>query len=156
MPHIHDKIDFTVEVFVVHKNKVLLRRHDKYGIWLSVGGHVELDEDPNSAVLREVREEVGLEIELFHENDYWPIKNDQYQELIPPQFLNRHRINENHEHVTLVYFARSKSAELILSEKEKSSKCRWFTKQELLDLKSQFTNNIQTYALTALEKLGKN
>ena len=59
MAHIHEKIYFTVEVFVVYGNKVLLRKHDKYGIWLSVGGHIELDEDPNQAALREVREEVG-------------------------------------------------------------------------------------------------
>ena len=45
MPHIHDKIDFTVEVFVVYKNKVLLRKHDKYKLWLSVGGHIELEDD---------------------------------------------------------------------------------------------------------------
>jgi len=55
MPHIHDKIDFTVEVFVVHQKAVLLRRHDKYKIWLSVGGHIELDEDPNQAAIREVK-----------------------------------------------------------------------------------------------------
>lgn len=54
MAHIHEKIDFTVEVFVVFQNKVLLRKHDKYKIWLSVGGHIELDEDPNQAALREV------------------------------------------------------------------------------------------------------
>ena len=61
MPHIHNKIDFTVEVFIVYDNKVLLRKHDKYGMWLSVGGHIELDEDSNQAALREVKEEVGLE-----------------------------------------------------------------------------------------------
>ena len=64
MPHLHEKIDFTVEVFIVHKNRVLLRLHDKYRIWLSVGGHIELDEDPNQAAIREVKEEVGLDIEL--------------------------------------------------------------------------------------------
>lgn len=52
MPHIHEKIDFTAEVFVVYKNKVLLRLHDKYKIWLSVGGHIELHEEPNQAAVR--------------------------------------------------------------------------------------------------------
>ena len=56
MAHIHEKIDFTVEVFVVYQDKVLLRKHDKYGMWLSVGGHIELDEDPNETALREVKE----------------------------------------------------------------------------------------------------
>lgn len=30
MAHIHEKIDFTVGVFIVHDGKVLLRFHDKY------------------------------------------------------------------------------------------------------------------------------
>ena len=47
MPHIHEKIDFTVEIFIIYNNKILFRKHDKYGVWLSVGGHVELYEDPN-------------------------------------------------------------------------------------------------------------
>lgn len=46
MPHIHEKIDFTVEVFIVHENKVLFRMHDKFKKWMSAGGHIELDEDP--------------------------------------------------------------------------------------------------------------
>ena len=38
MSHIHEKIDFTVEVFIVHKSRVLLRMHDKYKKWMSVAG----------------------------------------------------------------------------------------------------------------------
>jgi len=30
MPHLHDKIDFTVETFIVYNDRVLLRMHDKY------------------------------------------------------------------------------------------------------------------------------
>jgi 8-oxo-dGTP pyrophosphatase MutT (NUDIX family) len=60
MPHIHEKIDFTAETFIVYKNKVLLRLHDKYKFWASVGGHIELHEDPNEAAVREAKEEVGL------------------------------------------------------------------------------------------------
>jgi ADP-ribose pyrophosphatase YjhB (NUDIX family) len=68
MSHIHEKIDFTVGVFVVYKDKVLLRKHDKYNLWLCVGGHIELDEDPNEAALREVKEEVGLDVTLWNGN----------------------------------------------------------------------------------------
>ena len=107
MPHIHEKVDFTVEVFVVYKNTVLLRKHDKYKVWLSVGGHVEIDEDPNQAAIREVKEEAGLDAVLDNSLQTFT-KNDQdYHELIPPYFVNRHRINAKHEHVTLTYFAKS-------------------------------------------------
>lgn len=152
MPHIHDKIDLTVEVFIVYQNKVLLRKHDKYKIWLSVGGHIELDEDPNEAAIREVREEVGLEVKLYGNNSS-SLKTDNYRELIPPQFMNRHRINENHEHVCLVYFATSNSDKLILSKTEVSDDCKWFAKEELDDSKYELKDNIKTCAKSALEKL---
>ena len=150
MPHIHDKIDFTVEVFIVHDDKVLLRKHDKYKIWLSIGGHVELDEDPNQTVVREAKEEVGLNITLVGKA---PGLNDSqdYKELVSPVFLNRHRINDTHEHVTLTYFATSKSADVVQGIGEVSEELRWFTKEELDDPKYDIKEHIKQYAKAALE-----
>ena len=56
MAHIHEKIDFTVAIFVVHDEKILLIHHRKLDKWLPLGGHIELDEDPEQAALREARE----------------------------------------------------------------------------------------------------
>jgi 8-oxo-dGTP pyrophosphatase MutT (NUDIX family) len=67
MAHIHEKIDFTVAIFVVQEAKVLLIHHRKLNRWLPLGGHIELDEDPEFAALREAREESGLEVELIGE-----------------------------------------------------------------------------------------
>jgi len=152
MPHIHDKIDFTTEVFVVYDNKVLLRKHDKYGIWLSVGGHIELHEDSNEAAIREVKEEVGLDVELYHDGSTL-IDIGDYKDLIPPQFMNRHKINDTHEHVTLVYFAKANSDKLSLSETEKSDACKWFTKEEIESNEYDIKPAIKKGALTALDKL---
>lgn len=155
MPHIHDKIDFTVEVFIVYKNTVLLRRHDKLGIWLSVGGHIELDEDPNEAAVREVKEEVGLDIELDDRLKTVYEDSERYMELIPPISLNRIKVNENHEHITLVYFARAGSNKIKeLSVREKSEACKWFSKEELQS-DSMIVENVKKFALKALEVLGK-
>ena len=109
MAHLHEKVDFTVEVFIVFEDKVLLRRHDKYDKWLGVGGHVELDEEPNQAAIREVKEEVGLEVELIDRSRRLQIEDSGYSELIPPRYMNIHDINEVHKHLSLVYFAKSKS-----------------------------------------------
>lgn len=152
MPHIHDKIDFTAEVFVVHNNKVLLRKHDKYGIWLSVGGHIELDEDSNEAAIREVKEEVGLDVELYHEGSHL-LNVEDYKDLILPQSMNRHRINDTHEHVTLVFFAKADTDKLSLSETEKSDACKWFAKEELEDPRYDIKPSILKDALAALDKL---
>ena len=62
MAHIHEKIDFTVAIFVVQKGKVLLIHHRKLDKWLPLGGHIELEEDPEIAALREAKEECGFEV----------------------------------------------------------------------------------------------
>ena len=151
MPHIHEKIDFTSEVFVVYNNKVLLRKHDKYNFWLSVGGHIELNEDPNEAAVREVKEEVGLSVELYRKNSIPCFESEKYKELIPPEFVNRHRISDTHEHVTLVYFAKSFTDQLILSEKEKSKECKWFNNLELDEEYYGISEPVKFCAKRALE-----
>lgn len=151
MPHIHEKIDYTADVFVVYQNTVLLRKHDKYKIWLGVGGHIELDEDPNEAAVREVKEEVGLDIVL---DGYIPERaEDHSKDLIPPAYLNRHNISDTHEHISFVYFAISKTDKIVETiEQEKSEEVRWFTKEELIADES-IVSNVKYYALKALEKL---
>jgi 8-oxo-dGTP pyrophosphatase MutT (NUDIX family) len=156
MPHIHEKVDFTVEVFIVYNNKVLLRKHDKYKMWLSVGGHIELDEDPNQAAVREVKEEVGLDVELFHNSSIPMESRDHYKELIPPVFMNRHRINEKHEHLTMSYFARAKTDKLILCDDEVTEECRWFTSEDLDNKKFDVKPHIREYAKAALKALKNN
>jgi 8-oxo-dGTP pyrophosphatase MutT (NUDIX family) len=44
---------------------LLLGDHRKSGLWLPPGGHVEEDEDPHQAVIRETREELGIAAQ-FH------------------------------------------------------------------------------------------
>ena len=55
---------FTVSGFVVHAGRVLLHWHPKVRAWLPPGGHVDANEDPTEAVVREVQEETGLQVEV--------------------------------------------------------------------------------------------
>src|SRR3712207_9415045 len=55
---------FTVAVFVVWEGKVLLHLHRKLGMWLPPGGHIDRDELPDDAAVREVLEETAAEVEL--------------------------------------------------------------------------------------------
>ncbi len=152
MPHIHEKIDFTVEVFIVYQNTVLLRMHDKFKQWMSVGGHIELHEDPIEAAHREVKEEVGLEIELVG-NPLIFDGADHTRELLPPVALNRHRVSATHEHITFVYFARAQSDKTVVTYADDASEeCLWCTKEDIL--KMELWSNIKEYALEALKRLG--
>lgn len=154
MPHIHEKIDFTVSVYVVFEDKVLLRLHEKYHCWFPVGGHIELDEDANAAALREVKEEVGLEVELIAPPHAQPLPNSDtggYRELIPPHFLNIHAINETHQHHDFTYFAKSISDDV--KPENNDDQWLWLTRDELL-AHADIEERIKSYALAALEAAG--
>lgn len=154
MAHINEIIDYTAETYVVFQNKVLLRLHDKYNLWLSVGGHIELDEDPNQAAIREVKEEVGLDVELCEELLSFKGQNENYKELIPPFFMNIHKISATHRHVTMVYFAKAFSDRVVEQAEDKSGRWRWMTKKEIENAQDM-KNSIKFYALRALEKLAE-
>lgn len=155
MSHINELIDWTVEVFIVHKNKVLLRFHDKYKIWLSVGGHIEPNEDPLEAAVRETKEEVGLDVEIYNKLLPFYEEDESYKELIPPFFLNIHKISESHRHIALTYFARAESDKISEQPKEKSGGWKWLTKNEVMTDK-EIKRPVKFYAVKALEELEKN
>lgn len=154
MSHIHEKIDFVADVFIVYKNKVLLRMHDKYKIWLAVGGHIELHEDPAEAAVREVREEVGLDVELFGNPKASTGNDPGYRELLPPKYLNRHFVvgNSGHEHISCVYFAKATTDNVIPEQPDEE--WRWLTKEEIEQNALPLKANIRAYALEALRELG--
>src|ERR1700741_4569761 len=112
MAHIHYAIDFTVAIFVVQDHKVLLIHHRKLNQWLPLGGHIELDEDPEQAALREAKEESGLDVELL--GDRPPTTEPGTRALLAPRFLDIHRITETHEHIGMIYFARPRDASVVL------------------------------------------
>ena len=150
MAHIHEKIDFTVAIFVVHQAKVLLVHHRNLGKWLPLGGHIELDEDPEMAALREAREESGLEVELL--GDRPPTTEPGTRALIAPRFLDIHRITDTHEHIGLIYWARPKRGTLTLSVTEHHD-IRWCSSADLDALQPPMTEAVKWYCRQALEEV---
>ena len=150
MAHIHEKIDFTVSVFVVHDEKVLLIHHRKLKKWLPLGGHIELDEDPEIAAIRESEEESGLQIQLIGERP--PTSGDGTRALIAPRFLDIHRISETHEHIGMIYWATCKTSKLRLAEDEHLA-IQWYSKEELDNLHPPITKAIKWYCLKSLEEV---
>jgi 8-oxo-dGTP pyrophosphatase MutT (NUDIX family) len=171
MAHIHEKIDFTVAIFVVHDGKILLIHHRKLDKWLPLGGHIELDEDPEQAALREAKEESGLDVELLGERP--PTTSPGTRALIAPRFLDIHRINDTHEHIGMIYWARPKVG---------SSRCddsgghpqgspqrgvpttlaawehhdiRWCSREDLEKLSPPMTEAVKWYCRQAIEEISR-
>jgi 8-oxo-dGTP pyrophosphatase MutT (NUDIX family) len=151
VPHIHEKIDFTVAIFIVQAGQVLQVHHRKLGKWLPVGGHIELDEDPEQAALREAREETGLEVSLVGERP--PVTEPGTRALIAPRFLDIHRISDTHEHIGLIYLARPVSGGVTLAAAEHWD-IRWCGVADLEQLTPPLSGAVKWYALKALEEMG--
>lgn len=99
----HTGRHFTVAVFVVWEGKVLLHHHRKLGMWLPPGGHIEKDELPDDAALREVWEETGVRVALVGERR--EDVEDPVQ-LHRPAGVQLEDIGPGHQHIDLIYFAR--------------------------------------------------
>ena len=151
MAHIHEKIDFTVAIFVVHQDKVLLIHHRKLNKWLPLGGHIELDEDPEIAALREAREESGFDVELV--GDRPPTTEPGTRALIAPRFLDIHRISDTHEHIGMIYWARPRGGDLALAVEEHHD-IRWCSVAELDALVPTMSNAVKWYCRKAVEEMG--
>ncbi len=150
MAHTHEKIDFTVAIFVVRDGKVLLIHHRKLDKWLPLGGHIELDEDPEIAARREAKEESGLEVELLGERP--PTTEPGTRALIAPRFLDIHRITDTHEHIGMMYWARPRQGSVTLAGEEHHD-IRWCSSADLDSLRPAMSNAVKWYCRKAIEEI---
>jgi ADP-ribose pyrophosphatase YjhB (NUDIX family) len=98
---------FTVTGFVVEGGRTLLHWHPKLSIWLPPGGHVDPDEDPVQAVLREVLEETGITAEIVAHQPPYAFEN--VAQLPPPFSIIVADVgsgDEMHQHIDFAYVVR--------------------------------------------------
>ncbi len=118
---------FCASVFVmdIPKKKILLVKHKKFNRWVQPGGHIESEETPEEAAIREVYEETGLKIELLGE--HFPREDD----FIRPLAIQKNRNKQGDLHIDIVYVAVPlKEQSLIFDEKE-SLAIGWFSRNDL-------------------------
>ena len=99
---------FTATGFIVRRGSIALHWHPKVRAWLPPGGHVEPNEDPVQAVVREALEETGLKVEVVGTT---PLLGLSYPEEVTPPFTimveDIHDPVEGfHKHIDMIYFCR--------------------------------------------------
>lgn len=131
--------DFTATAFVIWRGRTLLHQHKKLGLWLPCGGHIEPNELPDEAAVREVLEESGVPVELVGER---ALEVKVPRQLIRPRGVQLETIYEGHEHIDLIYFARPvEGYDGALLEEDSS--LGWYNREELAGL--ELTEEIRAW-----------
>lgn len=147
MPHINENYDFVIAAYVVFEGKALLVYHPRYEMWTPVGGHIELDEDPEETLVREIREEAGLEVEILGSKPTiaWP----GTKFIHAPHFIDVHEANPPHKHIALTYFVKAINNHSVKSSEH--TQMRWFSLEDLENEADKFTGPVKFYAQEAIK-----
>lgn len=126
---------FTASTYVINDSATLLHKHKRLDQWLPPGGHIDRDELPHDAAVREVAEETGLDVTLVTEED--SIESDTVRSLPQPRYMQLANINVcdghvGHQHINMIFYAQSENRTLIPMDGEvPASNWEWFTAEEL-------------------------
>ncbi len=118
--------EFCASVFIIDPStkKILLVKHKKFHKWVQPGGHIEKNETPEEAAMREVWEETGIKITLL--GDRFPRESDY----IRPLGIQCNRNLMGQIHIDITYPAiPNRDQELIISDE--STDIGWFSREEL-------------------------
>lgn len=117
---------YTGTVYILFEDRVLLHFHKKFNKWLPPGGHVEPNELPHEAALREAFEETGLRVQIIEQEN---IKIDEKNAIsIPRPYLTLLEhipaigSEPPHQHIDFVYVGTTDTPETNGVEE-----CRWFS-----------------------------
>lgn len=101
------KKHFTASAIIIDNGKVLLVNHKKLGVWIYPGGHIEENETPDQTVMREVKEETGLDVEIIGKKDKsLSDYNVDVSALYIPYAILCELIGGNHYHNDMVYLCK--------------------------------------------------
>jgi 8-oxo-dGTP pyrophosphatase MutT (NUDIX family) len=150
---------FVATVYAVHDGAVALHEHDKLEMWLPAGGHLDRDELPHEAALRETEEELGLAVDLVAPQE--AITSETVRSIPQPQHFLVEDINvhENgavgHQHVDFIFYGAAPSQAITPQPDEQpASDWRWFTPADLRARSDEIPADVVEVGLRAIEAVG--
>ena len=123
------KRHFTATGFLVFNGSVLLHWHAKVLEWLPPGGHIEPNEDPVQAVLREIKEETGLRVEIYG-TPYLKESGGFPCAIAEPRHILIENIDDPvdgvHQHIDMIYYCK------LTDPQQKMDNWVWVSQDQLM------------------------
>lgn len=135
------KKQFTATGYVVNPEatRMLMIFHRGLQCWLPPGGHVDPDEFPGDAAVREVFEETGVRAEHMRENSLDLEVDDRKESQLPMPFAMAAQLipesskDVEHIHMDMMYLLEADDTVGTTSAEEEIEGLAWFSRQEVLD-----------------------
>ncbi len=130
---------FCASAFIINPDtkEILLVKHKKFKKWVQPGGHIEHDETPEEAAIREAYEETGVKVKLL--GDRFPREDD----FIRPLGIQKNRGTNGDLHIDIIYPA-VPVGNISPNVSSESLNVRWFKREELDNL-NLFPDILITY-----------
>jgi 8-oxo-dGTP pyrophosphatase MutT (NUDIX family) len=143
--------DFTVATFVLHEGKTLMLWHKKLSMWLPPGGHIDPNELPDEAAVREVKEETGLDVVLLSAPGLEQLPGPL--QLARPEGVQLEDIAPGHQHIDLIYFARPLDPAAVRPvANDEVERLGWYGRQDLDRI--PLTEEVRAWVEKALARVG--
>jgi len=129
---------FTATGIVFNSAKqILMIYHNKLQVWLPPGGHIEENELPDDAVIREIFEETGIKAEIISNKQELTINDDNCKGLKRPftVLLENIECDWSHNHIDMIYICTAINEELNIQKTEVSD-IGWFSIGQIDELKT--------------------
>lgn len=136
---------------IIKDGKTLMLKHKKIGAWLPPGGHVEPEEFPYEAAIRETKEETGIDVELIGEDAVNHRDADAYTLPNPFAIVYErvpYKTQPMHIHFDMVYVGKAVGGSM--ANNEESTDMQWFGIEDVKKLDT--LPNVKSVVIKALEK----
>ncbi|MFA5174442.1 MAG: NUDIX domain-containing protein [Candidatus Pacearchaeota archaeon] len=142
---INPKREFVSTVYIVKDGKVLMTFNKNINKFIPLGGHIEENELPCDSVIREAKEESGLNIELV---DLGELKEKNLPQNLDIQL---DVIKPDHHHINLSYIGKIIDGEM-LDKSDEDTELKWFSPEEIINSEDIFENTKEK-ALKAIKSM---
>ena len=137
-------------------SKMLMVHHKKLNKWAAPGGHIEADETPTEAALREIFEETGVKATILeNENAQLCPKIGTETQLTTPyvmlsEYVPEHGVVKAHYHLDFVFLCEADENERIERQEIEVNEVKWMTWQEIMEINT--FDSIKNFAKSMISK----